>query len=110
MKRGYRWKLQYFHKLWNNIISGFNKKNDSIIHGNLLVLGELMDLNDEFMICKFKNISEIIWKYFNYNNHLIIRTVLSLLPKLANLNINIFVNEYLNLSLEYIIKEMQHEK
>ena len=106
-----RWKLQCYFKIYSEATAGagisIKAKPVHVIHGSLLTLGELLTYNSgDFMIARYKAICDIILHYKDHNNEMIVRTVIAIIPKLAVLLPDMFVRDYLQTSLQYILQQI----
>ena len=79
-----------------------------IIHGSLLVINELLQHTNNYYTHRFNELAELIYSYQYNTNILIQRTVISLMPKLAKLNTELFIELYLNQSIQYLIQSINN--
>lgn len=110
VKRGRDWHTACSSKLFNEAEVGFNTKNPSShkIHASLLCVGELLNIQPfDYMKEKFKDVCEYVLRYKEHSNALIVRTVISLIPRLAALAPPLFSRNYLSTCLAYLIAQMQ---
>lgn len=85
-KRGRDWRVACYSKLFVEAQAGFLAKKSSVhsTHGSLLCIGELLNITPpDYMSDKFKDTCEYVLRYRDNSNALIVRTVISLIPRLA---------------------------
>ena len=112
-KRGRDWRVACYGKLFAESVNGFQAKKQSVhtIHGSLLCVGELLDIQPpEFLKDKSKATCEYVLQYREHSNALIVRTVISLIPRLAALSPADFSRNYLSMCLDYLINYFEQMK
>jgi len=111
--RGRDWRLLCYRKLFAETVAGFasRKATVHVIHASLLCLGELMSVGPihraEFMSERCAESCEYVLRYKDHSNQLIVRTVITLLPRLAALQPPTFSQHYLSPCLDYLIEQMK---
>ena len=109
-KRGRDWRVACYAKLFAEAQVGFHAKKQSVqaIHASLLCVGELLNITPfDFMAEKFSSVCEYVLRYKENSNALIVRTVISLIPRLAALAPQQFSRLYLTVCLDYLIEQMK---
>uniref|UniRef100_A0A7S2SE74 Serine/threonine-protein kinase TOR n=2 Tax=Mucochytrium quahogii TaxID=96639 RepID=A0A7S2SE74_9STRA len=102
--------VQWYYTVYEIAHQGFAHKGGATaatIHGALLTLGELLRGGNCFMIPRFTECCDTIFKYKDYKNDLIRRTVLSLLPELAQFSPDAFVRRYLDVCIECLFEAVK---
>ena len=85
-KRGRDWRVACYSKLFLEAQAGFLARKASVpsTHGSLLCIGELLNISPpDYMADRFKDTAEYVLRYRDNGNALIVRTVISLIPRLA---------------------------
>jgi FKBP12-rapamycin complex-associated protein len=80
------------------------------IHASLLVLRELITQTGNFLSNRFAEVCEIVFRYKDHKESLIRRTVISLIPDLAQFDANSFVLDHLNVAMSYLLANLKKEK
>jgi hypothetical protein len=55
--RGVRWRVQWYARVWSEAKKGLSLANPDTIHGSLLTIQELLRIDDDFMIARYKEVS-----------------------------------------------------
>ena len=107
-KRASRWRIQWYYKIYGEAQKGFkNANNAESIHGSLLTIGELLVNSGDFMLARFKEVSDSVLKYKDNSNRLVRRTVITLIPLLSNFCPDAFVRGYLDACLSHLIETLK---
>ncbi|KAF2738156.1 hypothetical protein EJ04DRAFT_574120 [Polyplosphaeria fusca] len=90
-------RLQWFTKVYEEILRGFALGTNEAIHGSLLTLKELLDKSPSFMNDqKFRETSEIVLKYRDHRDALVRREVVLIIPLLAQYSPGDFATKHLH--------------
>ena len=101
----------YFQSLYADTKKGLKVKMSNVasLHGSLLMIGELLTHCNTFMLPRFQEVTDIIVRYRHHNHVLIARQCLELLPKLAALCPQQFIDLYSRDALEHLITQTEHQ-
>jgi FKBP12-rapamycin complex-associated protein len=105
-------KKNLYKKLFDEAQKGL-KPNSSpdIIHGSLLALREISIHTVKFQDSKFREICEIILKYRDHRDLLVKKTIIQMIPTLAELDPEQFYKDsHLSSSMSYLISQLKKEK
>eukprot|EP01117_Protostelium_nocturnum_P012841 TRINITY_DN4758_c0_g1_i1.p1 TRINITY_DN4758_c0_g1~~TRINITY_DN4758_c0_g1_i1.p1 ORF type:complete len:2361 (-),score=843.62 TRINITY_DN4758_c0_g1_i1:69-7151(-) len=113
-------RFNWCNKLWNEAQNGLKqstgkevkegKEVNPVTHGALLVIGELLIRTGDFMTDKFKETADILQRFRDSNFKAIKRTIITLVPRLALYNPDIFVRDYLNTTLTFLLTTIKKEE
>ncbi len=96
--------MPHFLSLYNEAKNGLEKTQlPNIIHGSLLMIGELLTHCQAFMRTQYDSVCKIVFRYHNHSNSFIVRQCLELFPKIPPLNYKDFVNNHARTTVEHII-------
>ncbi|KAH9295237.1 hypothetical protein KI387_038825, partial [Taxus chinensis] len=103
-KRETRWRVQWYYRMFEATQDGLGK-NASVhsIHGSLLAVGELLRNTGEFMMSRYKEVADIVFKYREHKDRLVRRSITSLLPRIAHFLRDRFVTSYLQICMDHIL-------
>ncbi|XP_057821315.1 serine/threonine-protein kinase TOR isoform X2 [Cryptomeria japonica] len=103
-KRETRWRVQWYYRMFEATQDGLGK-NASVhsIHGSLLAVGELLRNTGEFMMSRYKEVADIVFKYREHKDRLVRRSITSLLPRIAHFLRDRFVTSYLKICMDHIL-------
>eukprot|EP00253_Pinus_taeda_P006415 PITA_06415 len=85
---------------------GKNASHHSI-HGSLLAVGELLRNTGEFMMSRYKEVADIVFKYREHKDRLVRKSITSLLPRIAHFLRDRFVTSYLKICMEHILSVLR---
>jgi FKBP12-rapamycin complex-associated protein len=77
------------------------------IHGSLLAVGELLRNTGEFMMSRYKEVADIVFKYHEHRNPLVRRSITALLPRIAHFIRDRFVSSYLQICMDHLLTVMK---
>ena len=83
------------------------RSSSEAIHGALLTVGELLSNSGDFMAPKFAEACDLVLKYKDSRNKLVRRTVIALLPRLAQYQPDAFISGYLDTILSHLIESLK---
>ncbi|BBN14806.1 serine/threonine-protein kinase mTOR [Marchantia polymorpha subsp. ruderalis] len=108
-KRETRWRVQWYYRMFERTQDGLGK-NATVesIHGSLLAVGELLRNTREFMMSRYKEVAEIVFKYRDHRDRLVRRSITALLPRIANFLRDRFVTSYLKICMEHLLNVMRN--
>jgi serine/threonine-protein kinase mTOR len=103
---------QLYKKLYEEAYKGLRASSSpDVVHGSLLALREISIHTVKVLDGKFKEVCEIIMKFKDHRDSLVRKTVISLIPKLAELDPDQFYKEnYLQISMNFFIVQLKKEK
>jgi hypothetical protein len=89
-KRETRYRVQWYYKLFEQTMRGMKRDHRTgatpspeSIHGSLLALAELLQHTGEFMLARYKEVVEAVFRYKDSKEKNIRRAVIGLLPRVA---------------------------
>lgn len=103
---------QLYKKLFDEAQKGL-KPNHSpdVIHGSLLALREISIHMVKLADGKFMEICELVQKFREHRDSLVRKTVIGMIPTLAELDPDSFFKEnYLSSSMNYLVGQLKKEK
>ncbi|MCO5558518.1 hypothetical protein L7F22_012103 [Adiantum nelumboides] len=108
-KRETRWRVQWYYKMFEATQDGLGK-NASVesIHGSLLAVGELLRNTGEFMMSRYKEVAEIVFKYRDHRDRLVRKSITALLPRIAHFLRDRFVTSYLKICMDHLLAVMKN--
>lgn len=107
-KRETRWRVQWYYRMFEATQDGLGK-NASVesIHGSLLAVGELLRNTGEFMMSRYKEVADIVFKYRDHRDRLVRRSITALLPRIAHFLRDRFVTSYLKICMDHLLAVMK---
>ncbi|KAL2621813.1 hypothetical protein R1flu_002018 [Riccia fluitans] len=108
-KRETRWRVQWYYRMFERTQDGLGK-NATVesIHGSLLAVGELLRNTREFMMSRYKEVAEIVFKYRDHRDRLVRRSITALLPRIANFLRDRFITSYLKICMDHLLAVMRN--
>lgn len=108
-KRETRWRVQWYYRMFEATQDGLGK-NASVesIHGSLLAVGELLRNTGEFMMSRYKEVADIVFKYRDHRDRLVRRSITALLPRIAHFLRDRFVFAYLKICMDHLLTVMKN--
>lgn len=103
-------KIQWYNRIYNEAVKGIQSNNADQIHGALLVYRELLNHAQAFMHEKYKNVCETVHRYKDHRDSLIRRTVISLIPVLAEFNDKEFVATYVQKFMTHLLAQLKKDR
>lgn len=108
LQRESRLCVQWYYRVFEIARLGFSQGSPATIHGSLLTLGELLNHSGHFMLPRFAEACETILEYRNHKRDALIRrTVIRLLPELANYCPDEFVRSYLDTCIQHLFSAVE---
>ncbi|XP_048128359.1 serine/threonine-protein kinase TOR isoform X2 [Rhodamnia argentea] len=107
-KRETRWRVQWYYRMFEATQDGLGR-NASVhsIHGSLLAVGELLRNTGEFMMSRYREVADIVFRYLDHKDRLVRRSITSLLPRIAHFLRDRFVTHYLTICMKHILAVLQ---
>lgn len=103
-----RWRVQWHYRLFESTQDGLGPKATvESIHGSLLAVGELLRNTGEFMMSRYKEVADIVFKYHEHRNPLVRRSITALLPRIAHFIRDRFVSSYLQICMDHLLTVMK---
>ncbi|KAK8706592.1 hypothetical protein V6N13_050150 [Hibiscus sabdariffa] len=103
-KRETRWRVQWYYRMFEATQDGLgNNAPIHSIHGSLLAVGELLRNTGEFMMSRYREVTEIVLRYLEHRDRLVRLSITSLLPRIAHFLRDRFVTNYLTICLKHIL-------
>lgn len=107
-KRETRWRVQWYYRMFEATQDGLGKNaSHHSIHGSLLAVGELLRNTGEFMMSRYKEVADIVFKYREHKDRLVRKSITSLLPRIAHFLRDRFVTSYLKICMEHILSVLR---
>jgi serine/threonine-protein kinase mTOR len=103
-------RIQWYTRILEDAQYGLKVNNVDWIHGSLLAYRELLLRSGMFMHERYKEVCEVILRHRDHKDGLIRRTVVSLIPRLAEYNPDEFVSSYLHNCMGYLLGQLKKEK
>lgn len=108
-ERETRLRSQWHTKILEEAHKGLKSSGSDSIHASLLGIGELLRNPGEFMLARFKEMCDIILRYRDHKDRLVRKTVISLLPRLATFYPELFIQNYLNMCMNYLLISLKRD-
>lgn len=101
---------QWYQRLFSQAMQGFSKNQSAeVVHGSLLCLDEMLQNTGEFMLSRYKQVCDTVFKYWNNSNKMIKKMIMSLLPVLSNYNSHDFSKFYLSTAMNLLMTSLKKE-
>jgi len=95
--------IEWYHKIYDEAFKGLQLQNQyEVIHGSLLVLGELLSITVQLMSDEYDISADLILGRAMSSNRLIKQTAIELIPSLARHSKNLFAINYLDQAMKYL--------
>ncbi|KAG2481851.1 hypothetical protein HYH03_019185, partial [Edaphochlamys debaryana] len=114
-KRETRYRVQWYYKLFEQTMRGMKRDHRTgalpsaeSIHGSLLALAELLGHTGEFMLARYKEVVENVFRYKDSKEKQIRRAVIHLLPRMAAFSPERFASEYLARAIAYMLTVLKN--
>ncbi|GAB2218008.1 hypothetical protein Droror1_Dr00001223 [Drosera rotundifolia] len=107
-RRETRWRVQWYYHMFEATQEGLGR-NAPIhsIHGSLLAVGELLRNTGEFMMSRYGEVAEIVFRYIEHRNQLVRQSITSLLPHIAHFLRDRFVTNYSKICMKHILSVLK---
>jgi serine/threonine-protein kinase mTOR len=92
----------WMNKMWHDLLAGLRVTTIESVHGSLLVLKELLEQGGMFMGTHYQEACEIVFKHKDHRDANIRKTVVLLIPDLANYAPTDFAVAYLHKFMIYL--------
>lgn len=103
-KRETRWRVQWYYRMFEATQEGLGRNAPvHSIHGSLLAVGELLRNTGEFMMSRYREVAEIVFRYLDHRDRLVRLSITSLLPRIAHFLRDRFVTNYLKICMDHIL-------
>eukprot|EP00736_Rhodelphis_marinus_P007859 Rmarinus@m.12108 len=97
-----------YMKLYEEAFKGFAQNSADTIHGSLLALGELVQFaQGDYVEIRFKELCDAVLRFKDHRDRLIRRTVITLLPHIAQFSPNNFVRMYLTSCVNHLLSAVR---
>ncbi|EXX76507.1 Tor2p [Rhizophagus irregularis DAOM 197198w] len=103
-------RIQWYTKIYDEASRNLKPGNADQIHGALLAYRELLHHAKSFMHERYKNVCETVLRYKDHRDGLIRRTVISLIPVLAEFDNKEFVATYVHKCMLYLLAQLKKER
>ncbi|EFJ44271.1 target of rapamycin, growth-regulatory PI3K-like protein kinase [Volvox carteri f. nagariensis] len=114
-KRETRYRVQWYYKLFEQTMRGMKRDHRTgsmpsaeSIHGSLLALAELLQHTGEFMLARYKEVVENVFRYKDSKEKNIRRAVIHLLPRMAAFSPERFASEYLSRAIAFLLTVLKN--
>ncbi|GLC61314.1 hypothetical protein PLESTB_001742500 [Pleodorina starrii] len=114
-KRETRYRVQWYYKLFEQTMRGMKRDHRTgimpsteSIHGSLLALAELLQHTGEFMLARYKEVVENVFRYKDSKEKNIRRAVIHLLPRMAAFSPERFASEYLPRAIAFLLTVLKN--
>jgi serine/threonine-protein kinase mTOR len=103
-------KQEWMTKMFNGLLDGLKMNTVESIHGSLLVLKELLEQGGMFMQEYYQDACEIVFRHKDHRDAIIRKTVVLLIPDLANYAPADFAHSYLHKFMVYLSGMLKKNK
>ncbi|CAH1757738.1 9252_t:CDS:10 [Entrophospora sp. SA101] len=104
------YRIQWYTKIYEEASKALKLNHTDHIHGSLLAYRELLHHAKLFMRDHYKNVCETVLKFKDSRDGLIRRTVISLVPVLAEFDDKEFVTTYVHKSMLYLLSQLKKDR
>ncbi|KAI8593944.1 armadillo-type protein [Geranomyces variabilis] len=105
-----RQRKQWYSKILEETQRGFKTGNADAIHGSLLTLRELISQKGMYPQEQYKALCESVLKYKDHRDKLVRRTVILMIPNLAQFDPTDFVAAYMNGCMAYLLSQLKKDR
>jgi FKBP12-rapamycin complex-associated protein len=103
-------RLTWQSKIYDEAVQGIRQNTLESIHGSLLVIKELLQQGGMFMHDHYQEVCEIVFRHKDHREPIIRRTVVLLIPELANYSPTDFAQSYLHKFMVFLSGMLKKEK
>ncbi|CAG8530152.1 16586_t:CDS:10 [Funneliformis mosseae] len=103
-------RTQWYTKIYEEASKNLKSSNADQIHGALLAYRELLHHAKMFMSERYKSVCETVLRYKDYRDNLIRKTVISLIPVLAEFNSEEFVSTYVHKCMLHLLGQLKKDR
>lgn len=103
-------RLTWQSKIYDEAVQGIRMGTVEAIHGSLLVIKELLQQGGMFMHDHYQEVCEIVFRHKDHREQVIRRTVVLLIPELANYSPTDFSQTYLHKFMVFLSGMLKKEK
>lgn len=97
-------------KIYDEAVQGFRQGSVEYIHGSLLVIKELLQQGGMFMHEHYQEVCEIVFRHKDHRDVQIRKTVVMLIPELANYSPTEFAQSYLHKFMVFLSGMLKKDK
>jgi FKBP12-rapamycin complex-associated protein len=101
---------QWYRKIYDEAQKGFKSATNESIHGSLLILSQLLLKPQEYLLQKYRETFDTIFKLRDHKDALVRKLVILLLPSLAKVDPNTFKTEYLEAVMIHLLPQLKKDK
>ncbi|KAI8925792.1 armadillo-type protein [Entophlyctis helioformis] len=102
---------QWYRKIYEEAQRGVKSSSLETVHGSLLALREILLRTSKFVdSARYAEICDIVMRFREHREGLVRRTVISIMPNLAQFDPNQFVVHHLASSMQYLLSQLKKEK
>lgn len=101
---------QWQTKIYEEAVQGVRQGSVEYIHGSLLVIKELLQQGGMFMHEHYQEVCEIVFRHKDHRDATIRRTVVILIPELANYSPTEFAQSYLHKFMIFLSGMLKKDK
>ncbi|CAI2178216.1 17365_t:CDS:10 [Funneliformis geosporum] len=103
-------RTQWYTKIYEEASKNLKSSNADQIHGALLAYRELLHHAKTFMSERYKIVCETVLRYKDYRDNLIRKTVIALIPVLAEFNSEEFVSTYVHKCMLHLLGQLKKDR
>ncbi|KAI0880026.1 FAT-domain-containing protein [Annulohypoxylon maeteangense] len=109
-KRDQEMKQAWMTKMYNETQAGLKTNTVEYVHASLLVLKELLEQGGMYMQDHYQNACEIVFTHKDHRDMTVRKTVVLLIPNLANYSPSDFAHAYLHKFMVYLSGMLKKDK
>ncbi|TVY35909.1 Serine/threonine-protein kinase [Lachnellula subtilissima] len=109
-ERDQNMRQQWQSKIYEEAVQGVRQASVEYIHGSLLVIKELLQQGGMFMHEHYQEVCEIVFRHKDHRDYQIRRTVVLLIPELANYSPTEFASSYLHKFMVFLSGMLKKDK
>lgn len=103
-------RITWQSKIYDEAVQGVRMGTIESIHGSLLAIRELLQQGGMFMHDRYQEVCEIVFRHKDHREQVIRRTVVILIPELANYSPTEFAQTYLHKFMVFLSGMLKKEK
>ena len=96
--------IKWFDTIFDSAVAGMKRGSDSSIHGSLMTFGVML-LNGQYLSPKLPTVYDFVLENRHRRDANIRKSVLDLIPKLANYRPRYFIQNHMPICLKYVMKK-----
>ena len=97
--------IKWFDTIFDSAVAGMKRGSDSSVHGSLMTFGEMLLSSGAYLSPKLPTVYDFVLEHRHRRDANIRKSVLDLIPKLANYRPRYFIQNHMSICLKYVMKK-----